>query len=407
MNLVNLFSSIIQYNLPFLSSESKKSCIGDIKKQFINGGCVWQKFAQLLSGHGEIIGDSLANELQSMCFDCPAHDDAYSARIIRDAFGDKYDTKHMKMIGSGTISQVYKIKVKEPEGNDEFVAIKVMHPNIKKEIISALDKYTAVKDSYLFPQQLRLITNLFFNGLREQLDMKREFKNGKTVKRLLQANTIGNYALIIPEMIAFSKKCLVMSYEESTICANIDINNYDKHAYINMCEIITFFLMTTTILGFIHMDLHMGNYGITKDMKIVIYDFGQMCDISNMTRSNRSEFVRHKINCNIDGIVHLCNYDIHKLKDVIHYNDFATDLESLVKHVIINNIQMPMEIKMILISWVKITGLVKNMFYIINLPGMEQYKNENLYKNGFHHYITMSFPYDEFKPLADIFVKTA
>ena len=75
-----------------------------INQLFRDGGGVWQKFAQMLSGFDNIVGEDLANEFKSMLSDCPAHCDKYSSRIIKDAFGDKYDTSHMKMIGSGTIS---------------------------------------------------------------------------------------------------------------------------------------------------------------------------------------------------------------------------------------------------------------------------------------------------------------
>ena len=80
MNLLYVFSAIVKYNLPFTN---KEACISEIKQHFINGGGVWQKFAQTLSGQGEIIGHDLAKELESMCFDCPAHSDIYSARIIQ------------------------------------------------------------------------------------------------------------------------------------------------------------------------------------------------------------------------------------------------------------------------------------------------------------------------------------
>lgn len=157
------------------------------------------------------------------------------------------------------------------------------------------------------------------------------------------------------------------------------------------------------------MDLHKGNYGIRNitsiaDMKIVIYDFGQMCDICKFPQHKRIKFVKNKMECDIDGIMDVAEVSLN-VKHVINYNEFAADFEALAKYIIINNVSVPKEIKMIMLSWSKITGLAKNMLDVINLPDMQQYKHKNLYKDGFHHYITNSFPYDEFKPLAEIFMQ--
>ena len=173
MNLLHVFGCIIKYNLPFVD---KNACSREIKQLFSGGGSVWQKFAQTLSLNGELIGEELASELKTMCYNCPEHDHVYSARIIKDAFGDKYDTKHMETIGSGTISQVYKTCIIQ---TGERVAIKVMHPNVKKEISEACNYYKTVKTSVLFPSRFITLCDLFFQDLKEQLEMNREFKNGK------------------------------------------------------------------------------------------------------------------------------------------------------------------------------------------------------------------------------------
>ena len=173
MNLLLLLSSIVQYNMPIMnSSHNKRKCVETIKQLFIEGGGVWQKFAQILSGYEDIVGIELAKELQTTMFDCPSHCDKYSARIIKDAFDDKYDTANMKLIGSGTISQVHRVNVK---GTDETVAIKVMHPNIKKDIKEACDMYESIKGrrhylpesrvKFLMYQVLKSIDHMHKNGI--------------------------------------------------------------------------------------------------------------------------------------------------------------------------------------------------------------------------------------------------
>jgi len=395
MNLLQLFSSLIKYNLPFVN---KSVCIEEIKQQFIEGGGVWQKFAQTLSGQGDIIGNDLAKELQTMCFNCPAHSDVYSARIIKDAFGEKYDTAGMKMIGSGTISQVYKVYDKS---KGIFVAIKVMHPNIKKEIKAALDMYNGAKDSYLFPKQLKIITGFFFDGLKEQLDMKREFKNGRLFKELIQANSEANYIFIIPEMIACSKKCLVMTYEDSKLC--VDLSGYDNDKLFCITECVDCLPYTMTIKGVLHMDLHMGNVGV-RDDKLVIYDFGQMKDIRKLDKRLRETLVISKVNGNVEEYIRCVLHDKALAEQVIQIagkGSVYERLERCFKYICLNNIEFDANVRAIFLSHLKTISFVDRQESMIKEN--PQYSVEYLYRDGVRKYMQKYLPYDEFKELTELF----
>lgn len=400
MNLLYLFSSLVKYNLPFTN---KSACISEIKQHFIDGGGVWQKFAQTLSGQGNIIGEELAKELQTMCFDCPAHDDVYSARIIRDAFGDKYNIKQMKMIGSGTISQVYKVHVAGT--TDEYVAIKVMHPNIKKEIRKAVDMYKMCRDSHLFPKQLRVVTQMFFDGLIEQLNMNREVKNGRLFKQLLQQQDnkgCGEYKFIIPDMIACSKKCLVMSYVESKLC--VDLSEYDDDALFHIGECVGFLVYTSVVTGIVHMDLHMGNIGVCGN-KLVIYDFGQVKDIRKIDKSTREQIVINRINQNMTNFIRCFPMDKKVSQKVIsHACEGKTSyqqVERCTKMLFLNNIELPENYRAILTSWFKPINFAHIHKKLVKK--YPQYSNDYLYRNGIRHHIQTVFPYDEFKELALLF----
>lgn len=399
MNLLHLFGSLVKYNLPFTN---KSSCISEIKQHFIDGGGVWQKFAQTLSGQGNIIGEELAKELQTMCFDCPAHDDVYSARIIRDAFGDKYNVKQMKMIGSGTISQVYKVCVTGT--TDEYVAIKVMHPNIKKEIRKAVSIYKMCRDSHLFPKQLRVITQMFFDGLNEQLNMNREVKNGRLFKQLLQHNRgCGcDHKFIIPDMIACSKQCLVMSYVESKLC--VDLSEYDDDTLFHIGECVGFLVYTSVVIGVVHMDLHMGNIGVCGN-KLVIYDFGQVKDIRKIDKSTREQIVINRINKNMTNFIRCFPVDKKVSQQVIHHacqgKTSYQQVERCTKMLFLNNIELPENYRAILTSWfkpIKFAHIHKGL-----VEKNSQYSSDYLYRNGISRYIQTVYPYDEFKELALLF----
>ena len=400
MELLSLFSLIVKYNLPFTN---KESCILELQNWFMNSGSVWQKFAQVLSQYEEVVGKDLAFALSKMCFDCPAHDDKYSARIIKDAFGDKYNTKNMKMVGSGTISQVYKVMEND---TNRVVAIKVMHPNVKREIRDACEAYNNIKSSSLFPRRFTTILSIFFNGLKEQLLMNREFKNGKLFKKTMQPTNNENYFFVIPEMIEYSKKCLVMEYEKSILLAKINVANLNeskKQTLYKACNAMRMFSMAMTINGFLHGDLHFGNIGIQnfdsiENMKIVIYDFGQCFDISNLNK--RKQFVNSFLYKNSRELisymlpVNYHNEIISKLS-----NNFEDDIRFLGNYILLNEIQVDKNILNIIISWGKSKKNAETLLLLTDKYNCED-TMVYLLDNGIQKYIDKYYLlYDDFNCL--------
>ena len=393
MDLLSLFTLLVKYNLPFTN---KKSCILEIQNWFMNSGSVWQKFAQVLSQYEEVVGKDLAFALSKMCFDCPAHDDKYSARIIKDAFGDKYNTKNMKMVGSGTISQVYKVVEND---TNRIVAIKVMHPNVKREIRDAYEAYNNIKSSSLFPRRFTTILSLFFNGLKEQLLMNREFKNGKLFKKTMQPTNNENYLFVIPEMIEYSKKCLVMEYEKSLILAKINVANLsetEQQTLHKACNSIKLLGLTMTVNGFLHGDLHFGNIGIQNfgsNMKIVIYDFGQCFDISNMNK--RKQIVKSFLYKNSGDFI---SYTIPKYQNELipkMTNNFEDDIRIIGNYILLNEIQVDKNVLNTIISWGKMKSNVEMLCLLINKYNCED-TTDYLLENGIQKYIDKYLPYDDF-----------
>ena len=383
----------------------------------MNSGSVWQKFAQVLSQYEEIVGKDLAFALSKMCFDCPAHDDKYSERIIRDAFGDKYNTKNMKMIGSGTISQVYKVVEND---TNRVVAIKVMHPNVKREIRDACEAYNNIKSSSLFPRRFTTILSLFFNGLKEQLLMNREFKNGKLFKKTMQPTNNENYLFVIPEMIEYSKKCLVMEYEKSLILAKINVANLsetEQQTLYDVFNAIKFFALSMIINGFLHGDLHIGNIGVQNfgsNMRIVIYDYGQCFDIQNINKKRRTQIANSYLYKNYLEIVKLI-FPVNYYKELSSINtnnnfdgdirnlgnNFEDDIRKLGKYVLLNEIQIDKDILNIILSFAKNKKNAEMLCLLINKYNCEN-TTDYLLENGIQKYIDKYLPYDDFICLSTV-----
>ena len=88
----------------------------------------------------------------------------------------------------------------------------------------------------------------------------------------------------------FSDRCIVMSYETSEPILLEKRHNFDKLVLYKACLALTFFQLVCVQHGFIHGDMHYGNFGIQnsysyENMKIVIYDFGLMVDVRRIPQT--------------------------------------------------------------------------------------------------------------------------
>jgi predicted unusual protein kinase regulating ubiquinone biosynthesis (AarF/ABC1/UbiB family) len=380
MNLFVFLIKIIEYKL----SRDKKSSILDIKNILSSAGPIWQKFGQVLSYQEELIGEELASELQTLLVKCPSHSHEYSAKIIKEMFGDKYNVNNINdasLLGSGTIAQVYRI--------DEIV-IKILHPNVEEEIKRASDKYDSIKNSFFFPKKLTMFCDFFFKSLFEQIDMEKEYNSGLIIKDLLNHddNTELKKIFIFPQMIDYSKECIVMSYEESLAITLNYRDEIDKRVLFKTCMCIVFFQLACVQKGFIHADMHYGNFGVRNsscydDMKIVVYDFGLMLDIRDTSQQLRNDISRALAFNDSLGIASLIlknnnNYDNHMtaLKKIFTFKHFEKDLERLGIYVSLHSsIKLDKNIILILASCEKCKAFHTIALEIVNTPNMGEINN--------------------------------
>jgi len=301
---------------------------------------------------------SLFTKIDKMLFSCPQHCHLYSKQIVKESFGNKYDINKIhqnSLIGSGTIAQVYKL--------DENV-IKILHPNIKEEVNNAKLNYLSIRNSFLFPSNLKVFCDWFFDGLVEQINMEKEFNSCITMKDIFNINLQDNLTniFIFPEMKDFSNNCIVMSYEQSEPILLEIREKFDKLVLYKACLALTFFQLACVQNGFVHGDMHYGNFGIRnsssyQDMKIVIYDFGLMVDVRSMEQNKLNNITYSLSYKNIDNITKLMMENVEysqkhiiNIKKSFTYNKFEDDFVKLLLYISFHNIEMNKDILVIMLS---------------------------------------------------------
>jgi predicted unusual protein kinase regulating ubiquinone biosynthesis (AarF/ABC1/UbiB family) len=402
MNLLFLLTKIAQYKLT-----ASSHVLTEIKDTLADGGCVWQKFAQVLSTNEPVVGKDLAKELSCFYANCPSHSDEYTVDVIRREFGDEYDTSRMSVIGSGTISQVYKMPlVKNPS---KKVAIKVMHPNARQEIEDALTTYDFVKDSYLFPKSFAFVCKMFFHGLRDQIDMKREYNHGKKIGNLFNKP---NGLIVIPEMIAYTDSCVVMSYEKSKNPTDVSM---EKRTLAKLYESVMLFSNLCILNGYVYMDMHPGNYGVRNyqsydAMKLVVYDFGQIHKLE-LNKRDRIGILQAYYSVNYKHLISL--YELKPIDRAYlekldrESDDFQHKIYTTGYYFCMNNVDAGIDtLSMSIASTKQIYTAERFISLVYNSNELACFTKQEIDKIGLKRYLNETIgPYEELYELSCLFDK--
>lgn len=251
-----------------------------------SAGCVCIKFCQWLTPimdnvyteQTEATSKRWLHLLEQFYENCGDHSIEHTLKIYKQDFKEDLFTDYeiIDTIGSGSIGQVYKLKDKH---TNKYFALKIVHPTCKydmkifKSIMRVLlcIPYTRNIIYDILPYDIDEFLRLF----EQQLDMVQEANNLCRFKY----NYKDNHKIVIPDLLKCSHNCLVMTYEEGVSMDDVTISEYEK-----MKLSVLFYLFgrhNFEHANFNHADLHKGNWKITSDNNLLIYDFGYCFSINN------------------------------------------------------------------------------------------------------------------------------
>lgn len=240
-------------------------------------GCVCVKFFQWILPIIEVNLKEIPGWfkiLEKIYDNCIIHDKEHTLKIFKKEHGYNFDERYelQYVIASGSIGQVYRIK---EIYTDKILALKVLHPNVSKDIL-----YFKIFSKIILwiPRFKKLLMDYlpvdisgFIKEFDEQTNMINEAQNMNTY---LEAFSDSSHVYRIPKPISYTKNTLIMTYEESTKFEDLDCSEYIKSKIIRMLVI---FIWNSHRHNICHEDIHKGNWGVRivdNDIKIVIYDYG-------------------------------------------------------------------------------------------------------------------------------------
>lgn len=390
------------------------------------GGVVSLKFCQWFFNNYQLIqddDDKFSEKFENIYEDCDKHSISETRRIFSNDFGfpleELLELESSEPIASGSIGQVYKCKMKT---TGETVALKVKHPNIKYQLYYPIFLINLINNICLFFDikfKLPININDFFSILETQINFNIEYNNCLHFYKIYE----NNKKIIIPKPILSSENVFISEYVSGEFFEDIDEINFSQKYKVALLFIL-FNRQCITIDGFIHADLHRGNWKIQRhgdDFSIVIYDFGYCFQIENSIMSNiwlGWETMDGELITN--SFIKIIKLSYGK-KDM---SKIERDVKKILDEILIKPIDLSIIIKKIykylIDSNVKLTGKVVNFFIILfildkivktydiidkNYNFTEDELNKVQFNTDYLNYINICEHYDVFHILCEKFRK--
>lgn len=238
-------------------------------------GPVWIKFGQMLSTRRDLFPPQLADELAKLQDKVPPFDGAKAQQLIEQALELNNITElfadfNQAPLASASIAQVHTAQLRQPGGNLADVVIKVIRPDIKRQILADLALMETLADAAarFLPDGKRLrpreVVSEYRRTILDELDLQREAANAIQLRR----NFEGSDSLYIPFVYSDHSRANVMVMERIYGIPVADIAALEAQGtdmeLLAKRGVEVFFTQVFRD-SFFHADMHPGNIFVSRE----------------------------------------------------------------------------------------------------------------------------------------------
>lgn len=310
-----------------------------MRDELVKLGPAFIKIGQFMSTRVDVFGTEITKHLAELQDQItPLEFTRLQSVLIEDI--PNYDSLFSEIdpnpIASASIGQVYKGILKK---TNQKIALKIQKPNISEEIKTDLQALIQVNHffSSLGLQQAKdfeVVLQQYEQFLAGELNYLNEAQH-----MLFFRNRLKDKNIYVPKPLLYStERVLVMEYVESTKINDLEtLTSMNVQSVDIAKQLINVFLYQIITLGKVHCDPHPGNIGVHVDGRIVLYDFGNVIQLSRNFREKINNLVFAIYQKDIDEFLDLLiqlnilqledGLDILELKAFFNY--FFNYLETL------------------------------------------------------------------------------
>jgi ubiquinone biosynthesis protein len=243
-------------------------------------GPTFIKLGQILSTRPDLVGVTLAEELQSLQADAPADPAATIRKLIEAELGlkieDVFDDFEDTAMASASIGQVHRATLK----SGEKVVVKVLHADIERkfsvdlDILAGLAQLAEMIPEFQ-PYRPRLLVGEFQRALKRELDFSRELRNLQQFDHDFRASEIVRFPKPYSEQ--STRRVLTMELLEGKTLLELSRSaneGFDMEEVARRGAAICLEMIFSN--GFYHADPHPSNILVMPDGKIGMLDCGMV-----------------------------------------------------------------------------------------------------------------------------------
>lgn len=246
-------------------------------------GPSYVKLGQFMATRPDLVGFSLARDLEALQDRMPAFPQAEAEARVEAALGKPLDalfTAFGEAVAAASIAQVHRCEV-EIDGTRKTVAVKVLRPGIEKifnrDIAAQL--YVAGLIERFVPSSRRLKPVEVVETLERTVLLEMDLRFEASALSEMAENTAGDPEFRVPtvDWERTARDCMTLEWIDGiklTDLAALDAAGVDRVALARVA--MQSFLRHALRDGFFHADMHPGNLFALKDGTLVAVDLGIM-----------------------------------------------------------------------------------------------------------------------------------
>jgi predicted unusual protein kinase regulating ubiquinone biosynthesis (AarF/ABC1/UbiB family) len=287
-NLGSMLKFGVSYQIKKSGTISKKELAKWTKDQLIELGPTFIKIGQFVSTRSDLFDKDVIKELATLQDRTPSFSIDIVHDIISEDFGkpwqDVFDYINPSPLASASISQVHQARLRT---TGEEVVIKIQRPFIQEYFdrdFATLQFLLDIACKTLQQRSLydtKLLLDDCYEYLYEELSFENEIGNIQKFMDIFKDDD----EIVVPKVYEkwSTSRVITMEYIPSE---KIGVAKVKMDKSLTAVMLMESFLKQILEHGIIHADPHPGNLGVTKNGRVVLYDYGQVVELDKVFLDN-------------------------------------------------------------------------------------------------------------------------
>lgn len=294
--------------MPFRMGQRRETRIGVAITKL---GPSYIKLGQFLATRADVIGPELARDLGHLQDKLAPFPMAQARAAVEEAFGGKLEDHFISFgpaIAAASIAQVHKATVRDSDGTEKTVAVKILRPGVEKRFKRDLDSFyfaAGLVEKFHAPSR-RLRPKAVVDTLKRTTELEMDLRleaaaiseMADNIKQDAGADS-GNFRVPEVDWLRTSKRVMTLEWVDGTPIsdtATLAAKGHDLQAL--GLTVIRSFLRHAMRDGFFHADMHQGNLFVDENGFVVAVDYGIVGRLEKIERRFLAEILNGLITRN-------------------------------------------------------------------------------------------------------------